>query len=312
MIFLLSRKCRCLFIDRNSPSPLIMIIRWVITTVLFSPQKDSYIHTILTLSPQTQSFLQLIIESVMNTLPQDDINQSVISEVCSVLEESIVSVIALDSNEIGQASHPLHEMDNSFDIAVGDHLRYREEIRELEIKVNNLQQSVATQRDETEFVRRQRDKLQEEVYRLENEISAHKRVVMTMEDQERRRSVVADKRSDQYEAELKQLREEKEQLAKQINIYASENENYLHELTFMRTNQNEAEKQYKTTQEEHEEEIHRLKEEMKLLVMEKQSLEKQTDQMNAMKQRMEVLKDVERQYEVLKREVCERKEWTWS
>ena len=288
-----------------------MIVRWVITTVLFSPKKDSYIHTILTLSPQTQTFLQLIIESVMNALPQDDLNQSVMSEVCSVLEDSILSATALDPNDIDQTSRPPQGIDQSFDLAVGglgEDQRYREEIHELEVKVINLQQSVITQRDETEFIRRQRDKLQEEVYRLENEISAHKKVVMTMEDQERRRSVVADGLNDRYEAELKQLREEKEQLAKQVDIYASENDNYLRELTFLRTSQDKVTQHCESIQKDHEEEIHRLKEEMDLLMLEKQSLEKQTDQMKVMKQRMEVLKEVERQYELLKREVCKRKE----
>ena len=292
-----------------------MIVRWVITTVLFSPKKDSYIHTILTLSPQTQTFLQLIIESVMNALPQDDNNQSVMSEVCSVLEDSILSATALDPNDNDQASYLLQGIEQSFDMAVGgigEDQRYREEIRELEVKVINLQQSVTTQRDETEFIRRQRDKLQEEVYRLENEISAHKKVVLTMEDQERRRSVVADGLSNRYEAELRQLREEKEQLAKQIDIYASENDNYLKELTFLRTNRDEATQRYKSIQKEKEEEICRLKEEMGLLMLEKQSLEKQTDQMKVMKQRMEVLKEVERQYEVLKREVCKREERMWD
>ena len=288
-----------------------MIVRWVITTVLFSPKKDSYIHTILTLSPQTQTFLQLIIESVMNALPQDDLNQSVMSEVCSVLEDSILSATALDPNDIDQTSRPPQGIDQSFDLAVGglgEDQRYREEIHELEVKVINLQQSVITQRDETEFIRRQRDKLQEEVYRLENEISAHKKVVMTMEDQERRRSVVADGLNDRYEAELKQLREEKEQLAKQVDIYASENDNYLRELTFLRTSQDKVTQHCESIQKDHKEEIHRLKEEMDLLMLEKQSLEKQTDQMKVMKQRMEVLKEVERQYELLKREVCKRKE----
>ena len=288
-----------------------MIIRWVITTVLFSPKKDSYIHTILTLSPQTQSFLQLIIESVMNTLPQDDVNQSVVSEVCSILEDSILSATALDPNDIDQSSHSLREIDQSFDGEIGGierDQRYQNEIRELEVKVINLQQSVNTQRDETEFIRRQRDRLQEEVYRLENEVSMHKKVVMTMEDQERRRSVVADELSDRYEAELKQLREEKEQLTKRIEIYNSENDHYIRQLAFMQTSMDEARERNNTIRKEHEEEICRLKEEMNLLTEEKQMLEKQTDQMKVMKQRMEVLKEVERQYEMLKREVCRRKE----
>lgn len=76
--------------NRNDPYPLMLILRWVITTVLFSDKKSSYITIILSLSSQTQYFLQCIIETVMNAFPQDENNTSAISELHSILEESSI------------------------------------------------------------------------------------------------------------------------------------------------------------------------------------------------------------------------------
>ena len=69
-----------------------MIIRWVITTILFSEKKRQYITTILSLSSETQFYLQCIIETVMNAFPQDDANSSALSEMHTILEESSISL----------------------------------------------------------------------------------------------------------------------------------------------------------------------------------------------------------------------------
>lgn len=76
----------------NDPEPLILIIRWVITTILFSEKKRQYITTILSLSSETQFYLQCIIETVMNAFPQDSANSSALSEMHTILEESSISL----------------------------------------------------------------------------------------------------------------------------------------------------------------------------------------------------------------------------
>ena len=67
-------------------------MRWVITTILFSEKKVQYIETILTLSPQTRYFLQCTIETVMAVFPQDEVNQSTLSDIQSALEDSFSEV----------------------------------------------------------------------------------------------------------------------------------------------------------------------------------------------------------------------------
>ena len=76
--------------NSNITDSLIFILRWVITTILFSEKKNTYLTIILTLSPQTQYFLQCIIQSVKDLLSQDDADYSTISEACSILEESSI------------------------------------------------------------------------------------------------------------------------------------------------------------------------------------------------------------------------------
>ena len=83
--------------NSNITDSLIFILRWVITTILFSEKKNTYLTIILTLSPQTQYFLQCIIESVRDLLSQDDADYSTISEAYSILEES--SILA-DNDEL--------------------------------------------------------------------------------------------------------------------------------------------------------------------------------------------------------------------
>ena len=83
--------------NSNITDSLIFILRWVITTILFSEKKNTYLTIILSLSPQTQYFLQCIIQSVKDLLSQDDADYSTISEACSILEES--SILA-DNDEL--------------------------------------------------------------------------------------------------------------------------------------------------------------------------------------------------------------------
>lgn len=83
--------------NSNITDSLIFILRWVITTILFSEKKNTYLTIILTLSSQTQYFLQCIIESVRDLLSQDDADYSTISEACSILEESS---ILIDNDEL--------------------------------------------------------------------------------------------------------------------------------------------------------------------------------------------------------------------
>lgn len=299
-------------IGRNDSIPLILIIRWVITTILFSSKKDAYVQTIMTLSSQTQYFLQLIIESVMNTLPQDDIDQSMMSEMCSMIEDSRLSMESLELSGLEQHVRPMTKEEGDDSLMLEDSLsprkgldhQYENEIRELEIKVFNLQQNITTQKEETDYIRKQRDELQEEVYRLENEISVHKKVVMTMEGQERRRSLVTDEMNSRYENELKQLREEKDQLQRRVELYVVENEQCMQELEFLRTNQAETSQRIKKAETDHAEDVRRLKEEVELLTSEKEYLEKQSSQLGVLKQRIEALKEVETSYEQLKRDVC--------
>lgn len=299
-------------IGRNDSIPLILIIRWVITTILFSSKKDVYVQTIMTLSSQTQYFLQLIIESVMNTLPQDDIDQSMMSEMCSMIEDSRLSMESLELSGLEQHVRPIAREEGNDSLVLEDSLsprkgldhQYENEIRELEIKVFNLQQNITTQKEETDYIRKQRDELQEEVYRLENEISVHKKVVMTMEGQERRRSLVTDEMNSRYENELKQLREEKDQLQRRVDLYVVENEQCMQELEFLRTNQTETAQRIKKAETDHAEDVRRLKEEVELLTSEKEYLEKQSSQLGVLKQRIEALKEVETSYEQLKRDVC--------
>ena len=77
---------------RDDIGPLVLIIRWVITTILFSAKKTDYITTILTLSPQTQVCLQCIIEAVMNSFPLDDEDSTSFSEMHSRVNDSVLSV----------------------------------------------------------------------------------------------------------------------------------------------------------------------------------------------------------------------------
>lgn len=100
----------------------------MITTILFSAKKTEYIQSILTLSSNTQFYLQLIIETVLNTFPQDDVNESAISEVHSILEESQLlynnrlipteeDSLDIDNSRLQLRSHfeeEIHELDRVF------------------------------------------------------------------------------------------------------------------------------------------------------------------------------------------------------
>ena len=48
-----------------------------------------------------------------------------------------------------------------------------------------LQQSLNTQREETETIRRERDAMHEDVIKLEAELNEHKQLILELEDRER-------------------------------------------------------------------------------------------------------------------------------
>ena len=187
---------------RNDPGSLVLIVRWVITTILFSSKKTHYISTILSLSPQTQMCLQCIIEAVMNSFPLDDENSASLSEMHSLVEDSILST---DSVRYRRDSLD----DNG---AIDAHDPYDEEIGRLEAQIQSLQQSLGNRREEAEALRRQRDDLQQEVLRLEHELAAKKEVIRGLEGQERRRSTAVESQWEALKGEITSLKRERELL----------------------------------------------------------------------------------------------------
>ena len=180
---------------RNDPGSLVLIVRWVITTILFSSKKTHYISTILSLSPQTQMCLQCIIEAVMNSFPLDDENSASLSEMHSLVEDSILST---DSVRYRRDSLD----DNG---AIDAHDPYDEEIGRLEAQIQSLQQSLGNRREEAEALRRQRDDLQQEV-------AAKKEVIRGLEGQERRRSTAVESQWEALKGEITSLKRERELL----------------------------------------------------------------------------------------------------
>ena len=180
----------------NDISPLVLIIRWVITTILFSAKKTDYITTILTLSPQTQVCLQCIIEAVMNSFPLDDADSTSFSEMHSLVEDSALSTegVSVRRDSLDPASHAdLH-----------DH--YEDEIDRLEKQIIALQQSLSNQREETEMLRRQRDELQREVIRMESELKEKREIIHGLEGQERRLSNAVENQSEELKEEIRSLK----------------------------------------------------------------------------------------------------------
>lgn len=284
---------------RGNIDPLVLILRWVITTILFSAKKTEYVQSILTLSPDTQFYLQLIIETVINTFPHDEMNESAISEVHSILEES----------QLLYSGHHIPTEEDSLDI---DNSRlqlrshFEEEIRELESRVLTLQQSLAAQKEETEMLRRQRDELQQEVNRLESEVAIQKEVVNGLEGQERRLSLEVEGAAGKYTEEIKLLRETNDQLTQKIAMYSSENEHYIQEVEFLRTSREDETKRYQQMISDYEKELQKLRGEVDLLTSEKEYLAKSTEKMESLKQRIESLKVVETQFAQLKKDVSVR------
>lgn len=284
------------FMFRGNRDPLVLILRWVITTILFSSKKTEYIQSILTLSPNTQFYLQLIIETVLNTFPQDDVNESAISDVHSILEES---QFLYNHRSIPTEEDSL-DIDNSR-LQLRSH--FEEEIRELESRVLMLQQSLAAQKEETELLRRQRDELQQEVTRLESEVAMQKEVVNGLEGQERRLSLEVEGATGKYAEQIRYLQETNEQLTHKVELYSSENAHYIQEVEFLRTSKEDETRRYQKMISEYENELQKLKSEVDMLTSEKEYLSKSTEKMETLKQRVESLRAVESQFAQLKKDV---------
>lgn len=191
-----------MFIPRNSPDPLILIVRWVITTILFSTKKSQYISTILTLSPQTQMCLQCIIEAVMNSFPLDDENSTSFSEMHSLVEDSILSN---DSMKYHRDS-----LDGASDVDLHD--PYAEKINRLGDQIQTLQQSLSNHEDEVKMLRRQRDDLQQDVLRLEHELATKQEVIRRMEGMEQQRSSAVESQCEALKGEIASLKRDREMM----------------------------------------------------------------------------------------------------
>ena len=221
---------------RNDIGPLVLIIRWVITTILFSAKKTDYITTILTLSPQTQVCLQCIIEAVMNSFPLDDEDSTSFSEIHSRVEDSVLSVDEVnerkdsldgasrvdlhgrDEEGLGQQyvesdpnKHYESDLNNNYNEDLNKH--YEEEMDHLEMQIISLQQSLSNQREETEMLRRQRDELQREVVRMESELKEKREIISGLEGQERRRSSAVENQSEELKEEIRSLRSQNDTMS---------------------------------------------------------------------------------------------------
>ena len=221
---------------RNDIGPLVLIIRWVITTILFSAKKTDYITTILTLSPQTQVCLQCIIEAVMNSFPLDDEDSTSFSEIHSRVEDSVLSVDEVNERkdsldgasrvdlhgryEEGLGKHYMEsdpnkhyesDLNNNYNEDLNKH--YEEEMDHLEKQIISLQQSLSNQREETEMLRRQRDELQREVVRMESELKEKREIISGLEGQERRRSSAVENQSEELKEEIRSLRSQNDTMS---------------------------------------------------------------------------------------------------
>ena len=221
---------------RNDIGPLVLIIRWVITTILFSAKKTDYITTILTLSPQTQVCLQCFIEAVMNSFPLDDEDSTSFSEIHSRVEDSVLSVDEVNERkdsldgasrvdlhgryEEGLGKHYVEsdpnkhyesDLNNNYNEDLNKH--YEEEMDHLEKQIISLQQSLSNQREETEMLRRQRDELQREVVRMESELKEKREIISGLEGQERRRSSAVENQSEELKEEIRSLRSQNDTMS---------------------------------------------------------------------------------------------------
>ncbi|KAK8808023.1 hypothetical protein WA538_003048 [Blastocystis sp. DL] len=271
--------------------PLILIIRWVITTILFSMKRTVYIQTIMSLSLPTQSHLQRIIEAVMNTFPPDDETESVVSDVHSILEESQHHLSAVWDRSI-----PIDS--DSLSVAPARDA----ELRELEHRVLSLQQSLAGSREETELLRRQRDELQSEVTRLEAQLATQKRLISGLEGEGRRMSSQLDDTRVKLTEDNRQLREENEQLQRKIEVFSTENEQTTREVAFLRTEKEEVAQRHQQAVADYESELKKLHGEIAMLTSEREVLVKASQKAELLKQRVESLRSVETQLSTLREE----------
>ena len=221
---------------RNDIGPLVLIIRWVITTILFSAKKTDYITTILTLSPQTQVCLQCIIEAVMNSFPLDDEDSTSFSEIHSRVEDSVLSVDEVNERKDSLDGASRVDLHGRYEEGLGKHYvesdpnkhyeddlhkhyeddlnkHYEEEMDHLEKQIISLQQSLSNQREETEMLRRQRDELQREVVRMESELKEKREIISGLEGQERRRSSAVENQSEELKEEIRSLRSQNDTMS---------------------------------------------------------------------------------------------------
>ena len=276
--------------SRQKEEPLILIIRWVITTILFSMKRTVYIQIIMSLSLQTQSHLQRIIEAVMSTFPPDDETESVVSDVHSILEESQHHLSAVWDRSIPVDADSLSVPRDA-------------ELRELEQRVLSLQQSLAGSREETELLRRQRDALQSEVARLEAQLATQKRLISGLEGEGRRMSSQLDDARVKLTEDNRQLREENEQLQRKIVVFSTENEQTSREVAFLRAEKEEVAQRHQQVVADYETELKKLHGEIDMMTSEREVLVKASQKAELLKQRVESLRSVETQLSTLQEEV---------
>lgn len=85
-------------------------------------------------------------------------------------------------------------------------------MKQLESRIGTLQQNLLVQKEETEMIRRERDELQNEVYRLEKELSQQQQMVHQLEGQERRLSMQSEVVQTDCMQKMEELKEENESL----------------------------------------------------------------------------------------------------
>lgn len=150
----------------------------------------------------------------MNAFPQDENNQSAISELYSILEESSIHSIAEKSIiEDDKIDNSFTDMRQYFEGIFVGKLLLIEEIRQLESRVFALQQSLSTQKEETEMIRKERDDLQNDVFKLEAELSDQRKAVTELERLEVEKGQEAEERSHTFRQEITELRKMNETLS---------------------------------------------------------------------------------------------------
>ena len=150
----------------------------------------------------------------MNAFPQDDTNQSAISELHSILEESSIqsvedkSILPDDYNNTSFA-----DMRQYFEGMLFVNCLQAEEIKQLEARVVALQQSLASQKEETEMIRQERDELQNDVSKLEEALSQQQTIVQQLEKREEEKGQEVETKNQTLRQEIADLQRMNETLS---------------------------------------------------------------------------------------------------